>query len=77
MSEGVRLLPAVDSPDNETRHICIDVVIGRQSKGIEESVKMLLLEEVLDFVGGDKAAAATILGLSPKTIYNRLNAALP
>lgn len=54
--------------------IRIEVAIQRNTRDIERQVRSQLLARVLEYTGGDKVAAAEILGVSLKTLYNRLNA---
>jgi two-component system response regulator AtoC len=62
------------SPATPPGTLCVQV--GRSIAEVER----VLIEATLEHVGGDKPAAARILGVSLKTLYNRLNvyeAALP
>lgn len=48
----------------------VDTLVGSSFWHVEE----LLLNATLDYTGGDKQKAAEMLGISLKTLYNRLNA---
>ena len=74
MMDPEHLLADVVPTENKTRRICIEVTIDHSSKGVEQLVKTLLRDQVLDFVDGYKPSAAGILGVSLKTLYNRIEA---
>ncbi|HKK53558.1 MAG TPA: sigma 54-interacting transcriptional regulator, partial [Myxococcota bacterium] len=67
---GADLLPEPDGPlRDDAKTSLLQVAIGSSI----ESVERRLILATLDQLGGDKKRAAEVLGISLKTIYNRLN----
>ena len=67
---GVDLLPESDQPiPDDSKSAQIQISVGSSI----ESVERRLILATLDRLQGDKKRAAEILGISLKTLYNRLN----
>lgn len=69
-AEGLTLTSA-KTPD--ALQIRVDIVITEGTKGIQGQINALLLTELLRLTNGDKSRVAEILGVSLKTVYNRLD----
>jgi len=66
-----QLAARVDPFDHERTEICagrVQVTVGTPLADVEE----MLIRATLDAVGGTRHRAASLLGISPKTLYNKL-----
>lgn len=59
-----------DDEDSQHEKQCVDGLVGKTFWRMEEA----LLKATLDHLDGNKPAAAEMLGISLKTLYNRLKA---
>ena len=66
------VIDVTDLPEGVTtrdpRHASVSIPLGSALKEVERR----LIEETIRYTGGDKARAARVLGIAPRTIYRKL-----
>jgi DNA-binding protein Fis len=67
------VLPQIE-PEGSLASEAMYLRISHETRGLLSSMEALLIDEVLRYTDGNKPEAAAILGISLKTLYNKLHA---